>query len=176
MSLTASSSYKQGKILIQSRWHHGRPVCSHRQLDHRVRKLLLEKLSPGNAPTRMEVSACAGGSRDWRTRKIGQALERLDPILAVADQVPRHFPLAPERQPQTVRLSSSKMGVMEILFAAIHIRRPVPDVARDRAASTNLVSSLLEARHLKRWKKRSCGERVQGQERAAEGNAFTVEF
>ncbi|KAH6636402.1 hypothetical protein F5144DRAFT_645475 [Chaetomium tenue] len=69
--------------------------------DHRVRELLLEKLSPGNAPTRMEVSACVGGSRDWRTRKIGQALERLDPILSVADQVPRHFPLAPERQPQT---------------------------------------------------------------------------
>lgn len=121
--------------------------------DHRVRELLLKKLSPGNAPTRMEVSACVGGSRDWRTRKIGQAQALQDPILSVADQVPRHFPLAPERQPQTVRLSSSKMGVMEIPFAAIHIRRLVPGVARDRAASMNLASGSLEAR--KRWKKKT---------------------
>jgi hypothetical protein len=39
VSLTASSSYRQGKILIQWRWHHESPGRSLRQLDNQIPSL-----------------------------------------------------------------------------------------------------------------------------------------
>ena len=60
------------------------------------------------------------------------------------------------------------MGVMEIPFAAIHIRRPVPDVARDRAALNKSSKPFARGPELEAVEKTELRVRVQGQERTVE--------